>query len=292
MFDGVHLGHRQLILELKRKASELGMPSVVVSLWPHPKMVLNGGDYSSVKLLSTIDEKIQILENLGVDHFVVLEFTQRLASLTPARFVREILIGKLNAKHFQMGFNHRFGAGDCSLEELVEICNAEGLPCSRGEQYVSEKYGICSSSEIRNYLNRGDMEAVSNLLSCQYTVSGTVVHGDGIGQKIGFPTANLELDEKYKMLPLDGVYAAVAEFDGQRHQAVVDIGMRPTVHGKEHRVEAHLINFFSKIYGRKMTISFFLRIRSEKRFAMLEELENQIVKDVESAKTILASFTN
>jgi len=289
MFDGMHKGHRQLIGELKEKSAELNVPSVVVTLWPHPKVVLGGNNSHGINLLSTIEEKAHILEELGIDHFVILNFTQRLASLSPASFIREILIGKLHAKHFHMGFNHRFGSGKCSLEELESICSNEGLSCSRGSQYISEKYGICSSSVIRDYLSQGKMQPVNDMLTIPYSITGVVVHGDGIGQKIGFPTANLELDDKTKMLPADGVYAAMAEFDGQVHKAVVDIGMRPTVQGKEHRVEAHLIDFFSKIYGRKMTISFFLRIREEKRFAMLEELENQIVKDVESAKSILAS---
>lgn len=287
MFDGMHRGHRQLIGELKEKSAEMKIPSVVVTLWPHPKVVLGGN--SNIKFLSTLEEKAQILESLGIDHFVVLNFTQRLASLSPSSFIREILIGKLHAKHFHMGFNHRFGSGSCSLDELESICKNEGLTCSRGSQYNSDQYGACSSSVIRDYLSNGEMKQVNELLAHPYSITGIVVHGDGIGQKIGFPTANLELDDKSKMLPADGVYAALAEFDGQVHRAVVDIGMRPTVQGKEHRVEAHLIDFFAKIYGRKMTISFFLRIREEKRFAMLEELENQIVKDIECAKAIFLS---
>lgn len=285
MFDGVHKGHQQLLGELVSLARKKGLPSVVVTLWPHPKVVLsNGGD---VRLLSTLSEKSEQIEQLGIDHLVILDFTQRLASLSPARFVRDILIGRLNARHFHIGFNHHFGAGKSTPEEEMKICENEGLPCTMGTQYVDETNGACSSSVIRGMLMAGDMEKVSLMLGRRYSVSGTVVHGDGIGHKIGFPTANLNLDESSKMLPGDGVYAAMANFDGLWRPAVVDIGMRPTVKGSEHRVEAHLINFSSKIYGRNMTISFFSRIREEKRFAMLEDLENQIVNDVEVAKSLL-----
>ena len=288
MFDGVHEGHRLLLEELKREAAERGVPSVVVTLWPHPKYVLTG-TYGSLRLLSTMEEKCELLSETGVDHLVVLDFTKRISAMSAMTFVREILIGKLHAIHFHMGYNHRFGSGKETLEELEAICKSAGLSCSRGSQYVTESQGSCSSSVIRDMLSRGDIEGARVLLGRPYVMSGTVVHGDAIGQKIGFPTANLCYEE-YKMLPMDGVYAAKVRLDTLVLDAVVDIGMRPTVHGTEHRVEAHIMDFSSKIYGRSITIFFFSRIREEKRFLMLEELENQIVKDVSVAKDILSTL--
>lgn len=290
MFDGLHMGHRQLIGELVMKAREKGLPSVVVTFWPHPKVVLTG-DYGHIKLLSTLDEKIELISELGVDHLVIMEFTKRLADMTAQRFVKEVLIGRLNARHFVIGYNHHFGSSKQTTEEEVEICRSEGLECTVGGQYVSEKYGQCSSSEIRTYLSVGDMGAVGELLGRRYSLCGTVIHGDGIGQKIGFPTANIDVGDRYKMMPGDGVYAALANFDGTWRQAVVDIGTRPTVGGETHRVEAHLIDFSSKIYGRIMELSFCSRIRDEKRFSMLEELESQIVKDVAEARMRLENYS-
>lgn len=290
MFDGVHLGHSQLISELKAEAARRHLPSVVVTLWPHPKYVLTG-TYGSLRLLSTLDEKIEQFENLEVDHLVVLDFTQRIAAMSAATFVREILVGRLHAAHFHMGFDHRFGSGKETLEELEAICLDAGLTCSRGTQYLAPDGSPCCSSAIRQSIASGNVEQASQILGRPYSLTGVVVHGDGIGQKIGFPTANLKVED-YKQLPLDGVYAAFVSCSGKHLQAVVDIGIRPSFYGSEHRIEAHLINFSAKIYDQTITISLISRIRDEKRFYMLEELENQIVKDVADAQEILAGRKN
>lgn len=287
MFDGVHKGHQKLISELVTIAKTKHLQSVVVTLWPHPKLVLGKGD---VALLSTLDEKAREIEKLGVDAFVILDFTKQFAMLTPTRFVREVLVGQLNARHFHMGFNHHFGSGNCTLDELQAICESEHLSSSRGEQFESAESGACSSSEIRRHLESGAIDAVCNLLGRPYELEGEIVHGDGIGRTIGFPTANLSVAEKSKLLPANGVYAAMALVDEKQIKAVVNIGMRPTIDGHEQRIEAHLLDFSEKIYGRKMTILFFSRIRDEKRFATLKELENQIVKDVEESESYFVSL--
>ncbi len=285
MFDGVHKGHQKLIGELIEIAHRKRLQSVVVTLWPHPKMVLSNHAY--VQLLSTLDEKAKAIEALGVDHLIIMEFNKRVSQLSQVRFIREILKGKLNAQHLHMGYNHHFGAGKSTPEEQRQICESEGLACSTGEQYIDSENGVCSSSAIRDYIVNGNVDVAAQMLGRQYALTGTVVHGDGIGHKIGFPTANLKVNETYKLIPADGVYAAMIDFDGVMRPAVIDIGVRPTVGGTEHRVEAHIINFSAKIYGRTMTIYFFSRIRAEKRFSMLEELENQIVNDIVSAERIL-----
>lgn len=287
MFDGVHLGHAQLISELKAEAARRQQPSVVVTLWPHPKYVLTGS-YSSIKLLSTLDEKVEQLESLEVDHLVILDFTQRIAAMSASTFVREILVGRLHATHFHMGFDHRFGSGKETLGDLELICHEAGLTCSRGTQYTAPDGSQCSSSSIRQLLSAGNVTIASELLGRPYSLTGVVVHGDGIGKKIGFPTANLKVED-YKQLPLDGVYAAQVMCAGNILTAVVDIGVRPSFHGSEHRIEAHIINFSARIYDQTITIKLISRIRDEKRFYMLEELENQIVKDVAEAQKVVAS---
>lgn len=286
MFDGVHKGHQQLISEMVSIAKRMQLPSVVLTLWPHPKTVLSNS--YNVSLLSTLEEKAEAIAQLGVDHLVVMQFSSRVAQLTPLRFVKNILLDKLHAQHFHMGFNHHFGAGHTTPEEQCQICEVAGLPCSMGAQYTDEVCGTCSSSAIREALSKGNISVATQMLNRPYSISGTIVHGDGIGHKIGFPTANIKIDEPYKLIPTDGVYAALINFDGVMRKAVIDIGIRPTLGATEHRIEAHIINFSAKIYGRKMTIYFFSRIRDEKRFSMLEELENQIVDDIASADQILS----
>ncbi len=289
MFDGVHKGHQKLISELVGIAKQKQAPSVVLTLWPHPKTILSS-NHTNVSLLSTLEEKAQAIAQLGVDHLVVMEFNNRIAQLTPLRFVKNILLDKLHAQHFHMGFNHHFGAGQTTPVEQCQICEIAGLSCSTGSPYTDEISGAYSSSTIRQALNSGNIDVATQMLGKQYSITGTIVHGDGIGHKIGFPTANLKVDEPYKLIPVDGVYAALINFDGTMRQAVIDIGIRPTLGATEHRIEAHIINFSAKIYGRKMTIYFFSRIREEKRFSMLEELENQIVDDIASARHILCQY--
>lgn len=290
MFDGVHKGHQQLISELVQIAHQQKLQSVVLTLWPHPKTILSNGR-AKVNLLSTLDEKAEIIATLGVDHLVVMEFNKRVSQLTPTRFIRDILINKLHVRHLHMGFNHHFGAGNTSPDEQLQLCQAEGLACTIGKPYIDTQNGQCSSSAIREKISNGAVDVAAEMLGRRYTISGTIVHGDGIGHKIGFPTANLKVDQDCKLIPSDGVYAAMVDFDGQMRPAVIDIGIRPTIEGKEHRIEAHIINFSAKIYGRKMTICFFSRIRDEKRFSMLEELEKQIVNDIDLATKILCQYS-
>lgn len=286
MFDGVHRGHLHLIDELRSLGRDLNLPTTLLTLWPHPRFVLKG-DYTHVRLLTTMDEKLELLEKTGVDNVMVLPFTTNLAAKTADHFVRDVLVEKLHASHFLMGYNHHFGSDRLTTEEQMGVCRMRGLTCSIGQAFVLEGNVKCSSSEIRKLLSEGDITTANMLLGREYSITGTVVHGDGIGHKIGFPTANLDLNEPYKQLPGDGVYVAIAEFDGYCQTAVVNIGIRPTLGATEHRIEAHLVDFSAKIYGRIVTLRFVSRIRSEVRFSVLDELESQIRKDIMEAKRVV-----
>ncbi len=285
MFDGVHRGHASLIDELKTEAARLGLPAVVVTFWPHPKCVIEPLDHT-FSLLNTLDEKVALLSKTGLDALVVVPFTTTFSRLTPEEFITQIMLEKLRAKYFVMGYNHRFGAGKRDAEDYEKISHAAGLPCRRAAKYAVDTTD-CSSSAVRHALSIGDVALAAKILGYDYAISGKIVHGDKIGRQIGYPTANIDVREQKKILPADGVYAARAEISGSTHKAVVNVGYRPTVGGNEKRVEVHVINYNTDIYDQHMNVQFVQRIRGEKHFDSLQQLRSQIDVDIRKIKTLL-----
>ncbi len=280
-FDGVHKGHIQVIECLKRTAVKLGGESVIISFEPHPRDVL----YPLEKrpgLLTTLDEKMKILEIAGIDHLVILPFTRELAELTYTDFVKYILIDRLNARGIVVGYDHRFGKDrEGDFESLKALAEKYHFYLEQEEAYEENQINV-SSTKIRTALELGDVELVKEFLGYDYFISGKVVAGDRIGREIGFPTANIEVSDDRKLLPASGVYAVKALLGQQEYDGMLNIGTRPTVcKTGVIRLEVHLFDFDREIYGEEISVSLLFRVRGERKFENIGELRGQLTKDRE-----------
>lgn len=293
-FDGVHLGHVRILEQLTTRAREVGGQSVVLTYWPHPRLVL---DYApqderpDIKLLSTLDEKIALLEAQGVDYLLVQPFTREFALWSAEEYVRLLLVETLRAKHLVIGYDHRFGHGRAGgLEYLQANAQRFGFTVEEIPRRDVDAVGV-SSTRIRKALEAGEISTADRYLGRPYELTGTVVRGNQLGRTIGYPTANLRLPDPLKLVPADGVYAARARVaDGTTHPAMVNIGMRPTVGGKARTTEAHLLGGFDQdLYDQPLTLYFVARLRDEQKFDGLEALKAQLARDADSALAALSS---
>lgn len=286
-FDGVHRGHLHILNALRRVASAQGALATVVTFDPHPRCVLNPTD-PPVKILSSVAEKMELLESAGVDNLVILPFTNELSELTYREFVNSFLIGKLGMAGLVVGYDHRFGKGrEGDFQKLVSLSKECGFYLEQ-ETPFSEKDINISSTKIRNALSVGDVVTANNYLGYTYSCRGKVVKGYKLGRCMGFPTANVELDEKDKMLPGVGVYAIKAECDGVIYNGMLDIGIRPTIHANGSlSIEANLFGLDDDIYGKELKIYFHARMRDELKFDSCDELTAQLRRDRENALKLL-----
>ncbi len=287
MFDGVHLGHQALIARTITNARQLGIPSVVVTYHPHPRIVLKKS--VALELLTTQNERLKRFEVMGVDAVVILEFTPALATLTAEEFLTKILIKTLKMSMFIVGYDHRFGKDrDQSYADYKHICSGYGVKTERVEAYYESAH-LVSSSVIRDSLRSGEIVKANAMLGYEYMLSGTVVKGVQIGRTIGFPTANVQPDDDFKLIPLQGVYACWAEYEGLRYPAMMNIGYRPTLNNDREKmtIEVHILNFEGDLYGSKLTVHIASKIRNEMAFRGLEELKMQLKKDEHSALELL-----
>jgi len=284
-FDGVHIGHQKIIDKLIKYADKKDFESVVLTLFPHPRMVLQKD--SNIKLLNTIDERVSILKSLGVQNVVVKEFTKVFANLSPKNYVEKILVKELNAKHIVIGYDHRFGknrtADITDLQKFAEIHNFKVEEISA--QDIADV--TVSSTKIRNALSTGEVNLANNYLGYNYYISGNVIKGKGLGRTIDFPTANIHVKETYKLIPHDGVYVIKSSFEGQTLYGMMNIGTNPTVDGKNRSIEVHFFNFNKDIYGTKLKIEFLKRLRSEQKFENIDALKTRLKTDKEQALNYL-----
>lgn len=286
-FDGVHKGHLQVVECLKRNAVKLGGESVIISFEPHPREVL----YPLEKrpgILTTLDEKVKMLENCGVQHLVVLRFSKELAQLTYGDFVKYILIDKLNIKGLVVGYDHRFGKNrEGSFESLKLLAEKYHFYLEQEEVYEENQINI-SSTKIRTALELGDVGLVKEFLGYEYSISGKVVQGDKIGRSIGFPTANIHVNDDRKLLPASGVYAVRVMIEGGMYYGMLNIGVRPTVSKTGIvRLEVHIFDFSHDIYGEDITVGLLFRVRGERKFENIGELKEQLEKDKTTISTKL-----
>lgn len=280
VFDGVHQGHISVLSRLKKIAKEQNGESVVLTLWPHPRIVLNK-DIDSLRLLSNIDEKKHLLSKTGIDHLIVLPFTKEFAELTACEFIEEYLVKKINVKHLVVGYNHQFGKDRKAGYEFLNQCASQfGFSIEKLDP-KSVNNDHVSSTKIREFLNNGELDIANKYLGYEYFISGNVVEGNQIGRKIGFPTANIKIPEPYKQVPRDGVYAVRVDLNGDSYNGMLNIGTRPTLELDipTKNMEVHIFDFEQKIYNQTVTVSFVKRIRDEKKFNGLEELTAQLKKD-------------
>ena len=283
-FDGVHCGHRYLIGQLKEQAAKSGLKSAVITFPVHPRKVLQQ-EYQP-RLLTSFEERMKLLSTLGIDQVHVLDFTRELSELTALDFIRKILREQLNVKELLIGYDHKFGKGrNDGFEQYVEYGKNCGIDVYQAKELPEEEKNV-SSTLIRRLLLEGKIKEVNEKLSYRYELEGKVVLGNQLGRTIGFPTANLELKEKDKMLPNDGVYSVFVETEGKNYRGMAYVGQRPTVTqqgGK--RVEVNIFDFFDDIYGKNLRIELIDFIRPEIRFNNLGDLKEQLEKDRYQAST-------
>ena len=283
-FDGVHLGHRSMIDELHREALRRGLPLAVVTFMRHPRLLFDGE--CEPFLLTSTDEKLALLEELGVERLFLLDFDTCMASMCAERFMHEVLAGKIGVKLLGVGYDHHFGKpcdGDC-FERYTEYGRSAGIEVVRLSQYTHDG-GKVSSTQVRHAVSAGDMQRASALMGHRYKITGTVVRGAGIGRGLGFPTANVLPADNMKLLPPDGVYEVEAECAGVRCKGVMNIGFKPTVSDASLRtVEVHLLGFAGDIYGSSIVVEPLRRIRGEMNFGDVDALKKQIMADIASVE--------
>ncbi len=283
-FDGLHLGHQELIKKIIKRAEETASLSMVVTFRPHPLKIL--APDKCPPLISIYEEKIRLLEELGIDVLVKIPFSLEFAAMEPRDFVKNVLCDLLGAKEIFVGYNYRFGKGrKGDIRMLKELGEEFGFVVREIEQ-VSLNGEVISSTRIRQLLKNGEVEAAAKFLGRPYALCGIVVKGDGRGKGLGFPTANIA--SRHAIIPSNGVYAVKFFVRDRLYNGVVNIGMRPTFETKTLAIEVHIFDFDEDIYGEEVTIYFIRKIREEKKFSGPEELKTQIRKDIEEAKAVFS----
>ena len=280
-FDGVHLGHRLVIERLVSEAHARGDESLVVTFWPHPRAVLQDGA-RELRLLNTLEEKKELLRNLGVDRVEVLDFTRSFAALTAEQYLREILCDRFGVTTLLMGYDNRLGSDRLTASSLKPIADGMGMELLELSplSFRAQRRNLeISSTQIRAALANGDIASATAMLGYGYSLQGVVVAGNRLGRTLGFPTANMRLYEPLKLVPANGVYAVEVDVLGSRFRGMTNIGVRPTVGGTFRTVETHILDFNEDIYGLPLRISFLRRIRDEIRFPSLDALKEQLEKD-------------
>ncbi len=290
VFDGVHLGHRMLISKVVEEAHRCNTESVVVTFDPHPRMVLEKGN-ESLRFLTDITERIMLLEETGIDHLVVIPFTNELSNLTACDFIEKILCEKLCVSHLVAGFNHHFGKRHEGTGNTIMECSSRfGFSVTRAEPLILEGV-VVSSSVIRDLLLSGETDHASRLLGYPYFITGRVVPGERLGRSLGFPTANIEPHFSHKIIPKNGVYAVEIELSGyaEKHKAMLNIGRRPTVTSgnTKETIEAHILDFDGDLYDKSVVVRFRHRLRDEMKFDTRKKLTLQLYADKEQTMRLL-----
>lgn len=289
-FDGVHRGHEVVLSALKDIARNIGGESVVITLWPHPRAVLQpeGGN---IRILSTLDEKILLLEQKGIDNLLVLPFTRELASLSPEEFLRFYLVQKIKVHTLVVGFDHQFGKNRQGDIELLRTFAAQNsIDVYQPEAHLVDGQKV-SSTLIRKLLENGQIEQANDFLGYAYPLTGSVTGGSRIGRTIGFPTANIELADPMKLIPAGGVYAVTVLAGGVWRQGMLNIGRRPTISDNplHQTIEVHIFDYDQDLYGKNLTLAFHFRLRDEMKFSNVQELKRQLERDAVHARSLLAS---
>ena len=285
-FDGVHLGHRSILTRLVETAKNDDLDSVLLTFFPHPRMVLQKD--SGLKLINSISEKKKLLETIGIDHFVVQPFTKEFSRLTALEYVRDLLVNQLNAKKIIIGYDHRFGRNrTANIENLREYGITYGFEVEEIDARELDEVAI-SSTKIRKSLEAGDITTANKYLGYSFMLNGTVERGKGIGKTLEYPTANLKIDEPYKLIPKKGVYLVKAVINGNVIYGLTSIGTNPTVGGTEKTIETYFLDFSEDLYTQQLCLKFITRIRDEESFESVTELKEAIRGDEAFARDFLA----
>jgi riboflavin kinase/FMN adenylyltransferase len=276
-FDGVHLGHRKILERLINNAKATNLKSTVLTFFPHPRMVLQKD--VDIKLLNTLEEKKQIMETLGLDYLIIHPFTKEFSRLTATEFVEDILVDGLKAKKIIIGYDHRFGRNrNADIQDLIAFGSTLGFDVEEIPAQEIDDVSV-SSTKIRNALLEGDIETANSYLSYAYMLTGTIGKGKGLGKEFGFPTANLHIEEEYKLIPKTGVYVVKSTLEGKEYFGMMNIGFNPTVDGTTKSIEVNFFDFDGDLYDKKVQVGILHRIRDEHKFNSVEELKQQLQKD-------------
>ena len=284
-FDGVHKGHRIILDRINDLAKQHGLESLLLTFDPHPRHVIYPDD-QELRLIHTLDEKIDVLRDTGLHNLVIHKFTKEFSRIKSTSFIRDILVSKLNMRHMVVGFNHHFGKNrEGTFDNLLELSNLYDFQIEKIDPQNIDEITV-SSTKIRLAILEGDFKKVNAYLSNNFSIIGKVVQGNKIGTSIGFPTANIKMELQHKILPKNGVYAIKAFIDGGRYFGMLNLGNRPSILDDSFSIEAHLFEFNRDIYDRQLKIEFIERIRDEKPFSDLEKLKSQLKIDEINCKQI------
>ncbi|MDA9328481.1 bifunctional riboflavin kinase/FAD synthetase [Flavobacteriaceae bacterium] len=286
-FDGIHIGHQKILKDLIKTAKKEGKKSVLLTFFPHPRMVLQKDN--KILLLNTIEEKSGLLEKMGLDYLIIHPFSKEFSRLTALDFVRDILVNKLNTSRLIIGYDHHFGKNrEGNIHQLKEYSLLYDFKVEEIPAQDIDDVSV-SSTKIRTALKEGNLKTANNYLGYHYMLNGTVVSGKKLGGTIGFPTANLEIKEPYKLIPKTGVYIIKTHINTVLYTGIMNIGFNPTVLGKHQTVEAHLFDFNEDLYGKEIMIEFIYFLREEHKFKSIEELVVQLNIDKENAISYLSN---
>ena len=286
-FDGVHLGHRKIIERLILTAEERDLESVILTFFPHPRMVLQSD--SNIKLINTIEERIQILSETGLNHLVVQPFTKEFSRFTAEEYVREILVDQLSSGHVIIGYDHRFGRNrNANITHLATFGMQYQFTVEEISKQDVENVAV-SSTKIRTALDDGDIQRANRYLGYSFLLTGTVVKGRELGRTMKYPTANLHIEETYKIIPKNGVYIVKSCIDQRTYYGMMNIGTNPTVGGTERTIETHFFDASFNLYDKKIQIQVLERIRDEKHFSSVEDLKTAMQKDEDFSRDYINS---
>lgn len=286
-FDGVHLGHRAILERLVKTATDENLDSVLLTFFPHPRMVLQKD--VQLKLINTIDERKELIKKTGLDQLVIHPFTKEFSRLTALQFVRDILVNCLNVKKIIIGYDHRFGRNrNATIEDLKEFGITYDFEVIEITAQELDEVAI-SSSKIRRALENGHIKTANSYLGYLFMLNGTIVKGKGIGKTLDFPTANLQVEENYKIIPKNGVYVVQSNISGERVFGITNIGTNPTFGGSVKTIETYFLDFNEILYDKFLKLEFLKRIRDEVNFETSDNLKEAIKKDESFAREYLKS---
>ncbi|HEY5750968.1 MAG TPA: bifunctional riboflavin kinase/FAD synthetase [Chryseolinea sp.] len=285
-FDGVHVGHQTILSRLRETAEKNGGETVVITFWPHPRLVLHPED-TSLKLLNTFEEKAALLKAQGIHHLVRIPFTKEFSQLSSEEFITQIIVKTIGTRKLVIGHDHHFGKNrEGSFEQLLADGPKYGFEVEEISRQDIDHVGV-SSTKIRKALEEGDIDTATHFLGNFYSLTGRVVMGDKLGRLLGYPTANIEVDTAYKLVPADGIYAVTVDHANKRYKGMLYIGNRPTVNGVKRNIEVNIFDFAQDIYGESLTVHFHKLIRGDIKFSDLEALKAQLHLDKIAAMKIL-----
>ncbi|KZS40955.1 bifunctional riboflavin kinase/FMN adenylyltransferase [Aquimarina aggregata] len=287
-FDGVHIGHKKIIERLLESANRDGLESIILTFFPHPRMVLQQD--SGIKLINTIEERIQILEKTGLDSLVIHPFTQEFSRLTAGEYVQQMLIDCLDIRHVIIGYDHRFGRNrNSNITDLASYGIQNDFTVEEISKQDIDDVAI-SSTKIREALLQGDVAKANTYLGYQFMLTGKVIKGKELGRKLNYPTANLHIAEDYKLVPKNGVYIVKSHIDGKTYFGMMNIGTNPTVNGTTQSIETHFFDADFNLYDKKIQIQMLKRIRDEKKFDSIAELQDAMQQDEDFSREYIDSL--